>query len=230
MLLGVGLSIAVAVRISGAVASRFVGTRHGDRGRLRIYPGALFVAAACVLVSRLVDFQPGYLYGVIAGFAFTAPLSREEDGRNAARVGVAGLAVTVVCWLLLSPVRDLMDAPEPGFLLVLVEAFLAAMFVGGLQALVLGFLPLRFLPGQKVWQLSRPVWAALFGIGVFGLLQVLLHPESSYEGSVLTMVVLFVVFAAASIAFWAYFRGRPSEGSLDDAEVAVEDAHHIEAQ
>jgi hypothetical protein len=230
MVLGVGLSIAVAVLISGAVARRFVGARHGDRGRLRIYPGALFVAAACVLVSRLVDFQPGYLYGVIAGFAFTAPLSRDEDGRNAARVAAAGLAVTVVCWLLLSPVRELMDDPEPSFLLVLVEAFLAAMFVGGLQALVFGFLPLRFLPGQKVWQWSRPVWAALFGIGVFGFLQVLLHPESSYEGSVVTMVVLFLGFAAASIAFWAYFRGRTSERRLDDLEVPAEDADHVEAE
>jgi hypothetical protein len=91
------------------------------------------------------------------------------------------------------------------------------MFVGGLQALVFGFVPVRFLPGAKVWAWSKRVWALLFTIGMFGFLHVLLHPEDDYEGSLTTMIVLFVAFAAASGAFWAYFRYRKPAGP-DDAE------------
>jgi hypothetical protein len=194
-----------------------VTSKGGDRGTLRVYPAALVVAMACVLVSRLADFQPGYLYGIVAGFAFTTQLSREDEGRSAAFAAVAGLAASVAAWVAWIPVRDAVDGADPNVVRLILDAVLATMFVGGLQALVFGFVPVRFLPGAKVWAWSKRAWVALFAIGTFGFLHVLLHPEDEYDGSVTTMVVLFVSFSLASGAFWAYFRYRTPEQQPDEA-------------
>jgi hypothetical protein len=182
-----------------------------------VYPAALVVALACVLVSRLADFQPGYLYGIVAGFAFTAQLSRDDEGRSAAFAAVAGLSVSIVAWFAWIPVRDAADGADPDLVVLILDAFLATMFVGGLQALVFGFVPIRFLPGAKVWAWSKRAWALLFAIGSFGFLHVLLHPEDEYEGSLTTMIVLFVAFCVASGAFWAYFRYRTATPEQDEA-------------
>jgi hypothetical protein len=206
--LGVTGAIAAAVLIAAWAARRYAADHGGADGSLRVYPAALLVALVCVVISRLADFQPGYLYGIVAGFVFVAELSRAHDGRAAAFAAVVGLVASVAAWFAWVPVRDAVDGADPNAAALVLDALLATMFVGGLQALVFGFVPIRFLPGAKVWAWSKPAWAALFGIGAFGFLHILLHPTEDYEGSVTTMVVLFAGFALASGAFWAYFRFR----------------------
>ncbi|MGH2407821.1 MAG: hypothetical protein ACRDF7_07085, partial [Candidatus Limnocylindrales bacterium] len=74
---------------------RAIHRQIGDRGRLRAVPGTLLVAAACVLLSRIVGFLPGYLYGLILGYQFARQLDGPEDGRaHALGAGwMLGLAV-----------------------------------------------------------------------------------------------------------------------------------------
>ncbi len=73
-------------------------------------------------------------------------------------------------------------------------------------------MPLRFLPGGTLVQWSRAAWGVLFGVAVFGLLEVMLRPESSsvHTGTtaVLTAAVLFVLFGGVSVAFRVYFTRR----------------------
>jgi hypothetical protein len=214
MVAGVGLAIAASVLVLGWAMRRYRAAGPSDRGVLRAYPAALVVALACVIVSRIAGFQPGYLYGIVAGFVFTSALSRHDEGRSTAYAAIVGLVVSLLAWIAWVPIKGSVE--DGGNVVTLtLDAFLAAMFIGGLQALVFGFIPLRFLPGAKVWAWSKVAWVALFAIGSFGFLHVLLHPEDEYTGSVTTMIVLFVAFTAVSVAFWAYFRRRsPSTGEL----------------
>jgi hypothetical protein len=219
MVLGVGLAIGVAVLVGGTASRRFVKRVRGDEGKLRAYPAALLVAIVCVVISRVASFQPGYLYGIVAGIAFTASLTKEDEGKAAARAALAGLVASVVAWIVWIPIGNSASGADANIVVLTLDAFLAAMFVGGLQALVFGFVPVRYLPGAKVWAWSKPVWLLLFGVGSFGFLHVLLHPESDYDGSLETMLVLFLAFATASGAFWAYFRLRTPKPKAAEAPV-----------
>lgn len=219
MVLGIGLAIGIAVLVGGTASRRFVKKIKGDEGKLRAYPAALIVALVCVLISRIANFQPGYLYGIVAGIAFTASLATDEDGKSAARAAVAGLVAAVVAWIVWIPIGNSASGADANIVVLTLDAFLAAMFVGGLQALVFGFVPIRYLPGAKVWAWSKAVWLLLFGIGSFGFLHVLLHPDSGYDGSLEVMLVLFLVFATASGAFWAYFRFRTPKAEPAEAPV-----------
>jgi hypothetical protein len=103
--LAVVLSILVGVAVGGAVGTVYRRLRHHPvEARPHALPAGLAVAAICVLISRLSSFEPGYLYGVIAGLAFQGTLPKHEQGHTVAIAAIAGLSIAVVAWLLWIPV------------------------------------------------------------------------------------------------------------------------------
>ena len=215
LILGIVLATLVGALFGGVTAGLYRrSTRKDETWRLHGLPSGLLVAGVCVLVSRLSGFQPGYLYGLIGGVAFAGSLTAREEGHATLVASVVTLLIAVTAWLVWVPIHDIASRSQtaPGFFVVLVENLLAAVFVGGLVGLVIGLVPLRFLPGEKLATWHRGIWALVFAISVFGLVQIMLRPQSAaaHAASVpfWTTVGLFLAFGAASTAFWGYFRVR----------------------
>jgi hypothetical protein len=211
--LAVVLSILVGVAVGGAVGAVYRRLRrHAVEVRLHALPAGLAVAAICVLISRLSSFEPGYLYGVIAGLAFQGTLPQPEQGHTVALAAIAGLGIAVVAWLLWIPVGRAAAVHGASFPVVLLADLLGSVFVGGLVGNVIGLMPLRFLPGGTLIEWNRGAWAATFGIAVFGLIEVELRPQSAsaHPGSapVVTAVVLFVFFGGITAGLRWYFSRR----------------------
>jgi hypothetical protein len=212
-----GLVVALVVvtlgfNLPGLLHLRFV---HGEMPRLRVLPWTLPIAAACVLVSRLADVHPGYVYGLLAGYTFEGEFSKRAEGRAAAFSTAVLFVLSIIAWLAWTPVKAAAEQPGAGFGVLVLDAMLAMIFVVGLETMAFGLVPLRFLDGEKIVSWSRLVWALLFAAGVFGLLHVLLNPSSGYlataRGGVVTLILLFAAFGTASFAMWAYFRYRRSK-------------------
>ncbi|HVF03851.1 MAG TPA: FGLLP motif-containing membrane protein [Frankiaceae bacterium] len=212
LLLVAGLALAaVALSLLAAAPGHlYVRRRYGDGARLALYPLGLAVAAFCVLVSRLTSFEPGYLYGVVAGFAVARELRTDEKGRLSLVTSGALLAVAAAAFAVRVPVHDAV-LRGGGWPLALLDTVLAALFAAGVEANVLGLLPLRFLPGETLYRWSRAVWGAVFGVNVFAFLHALSAAagDARTGASVVTAAALFGVFATVSVTFWAYFRFRP---------------------
>jgi hypothetical protein len=214
------LVITVVFDLPGIIHVRL---KHGHTAALRTLPWSLAVAALCVLVSRLAHFQPGYLYGLVAGLAVQGELSQRQHGKSLAIAAAGMFAVSLVAWFAWLPVRALASQPGAPWWALAADAALAVTFVCGLETMIFGLLPMRFLDGHKIYAWSRPVWAVLFGLGLFGLIQVLLTPRSGYVGrsiggNELIIGGLLLGFALASIAFWSYFRFRPARGDPETAK------------
>jgi hypothetical protein len=79
------------------------------RARFQLFPIALAFGVACVLLTRWMDFHPGYLYGFVAGFAFLG--MEAETPRRWALLVLAGsgalLAASLAAWGLAVPVSRL---------------------------------------------------------------------------------------------------------------------------
>ncbi len=211
--LAVVLAILAGVLVGGMVGAVYRRLRHQHvEPRLHALPAGLAVAAACVLVSRLSSFAPGYLYGVIAGLAFQGTLAKREQGHTVALGAIAGLLVAVAAWLIWIPVGQSARVPGAPFGIVLLADLLAAVFVGGLVGQVISLMPLAFLPGGTLLQWSRAAWAATFAVAVFGLIEVELRPQSTaaHPGGapVVTAVLLFVLFGGGTAALRLYFSRR----------------------
>jgi hypothetical protein len=205
MLAGIVL-VTAAFAIPVVLAHR----RIGDRPSLKVVPISLLIGVVCVLLSRLTGFQPGYLYGLLIGLAFARELSAADEGRATAIATGLMLAVAFGAWVALGALPD-----GEAFGQVAARTALAALMVAGLEGVVFGLLPMRFLLGEPLYAWNRLLWGALLGLGAFAFFHILINPASGYLSDtsrtpLFTVLALLIGFSAVSVAFWAWFRFRPS--------------------
>ncbi len=213
LFIGAVLAIVAGVTVSALAAGIYRSTNHHvGHWRLRALPSALLIAVACVLVSRITDFQPGYLYGLIGGVVFTGRLNAVQEGHEVAVASLGTLAASIAAWLLWVPVSSAAAADPSNFGLALSENFLAALFLSGMVGLVISLVPLRFLPGERLAQWHWGAWAALFGVACLAVIEVMLRPQTRPAHQSFapfwTTLGLFLAFGVASVLFWAYFKVR----------------------
>ncbi len=215
---GILLSILVAALVAVVGGWVFRSSTHRPRDwYLQAIPSALLITVVCVVISRVTGFQPGYLYGVLGGAVFAAAMDRRSDGKAEVTVTLTVLAVALGAWVAFEPVTRLADGSSVAFWLLSTDAFLAALFIGGIEGLLFGLIPLRFLPGYRVKDWTWFVWVPVMGMVLFTFVHVLLMPEAGYLGrsttaSVTLTLALFVAFGVGSGLFWLWFRLRPTPG------------------
>jgi TolB protein len=181
--------------------------RTGDSARIVAFPGALLISALTVGASRIVAFQPGYLYGNLTG-ASADDMSIQRKGRMQA-VGLAvTLAVSFCAWGLWSLVADAAAGGSPSLIVVVVDAVLAACFVGGVGSVLFALLPMRWVEGYDIMRASRWMWIALTVPTTFAFVHFLLKPSKGTGDSLVLPAIMFFAFGAISVGFWAYFRFR----------------------
>ncbi len=228
--LAVGLLAAIVVTtlVFELPIGAYLRRATGEVVFLRTFPGALVVAVGLLAMSRVADFQPGYVYGIFAGYALIGAgrVSRASDGRSVALASVCLGVVSVAAWLAWTPVNDAAQQ-DPGVGILILDSVLVAIFVAGLETLAIGLAPVRFLDGHKLASWSRPLWLLVQGVAMFGFVYVLLRPETggletSGEAPVVGMLALFTAFGVASALFWAYFRFRSDHDAAPAAPVQDE--------
>jgi hypothetical protein len=205
----VGLALGLLLTLASYAIPLFLLARgQGLRLSAQALPGTLFIAVLCVILSRLANFQPGYLYGLIIGFGFSRELSKLEEGRLEGIATATALGAAVLAWIALPGVRA---GSGVGLVGIVLETALATLVVAGLEGAVFGMLPLRFLPGERVRAWNARFWMGLVGVAAFAFFHILLNPSSGYlaeseRTSMVTVVGLLIVFGVGSVLFWAYFR------------------------
>lgn len=220
--LGLGLTMAVllttlAYEVPGQQL-RFWLTE--ERAVLRTLPLALLIALVCAAVSRVADFQPGYVYGLIAGYpAMAAAVAERAEGRRTEAKGVlAGVGVTLmvslIAWLLWNRVDAAAESPGAGFGTLVLDATLAATTLMGLQTVLFRLIPLRLLDGLALAGWSRTLWAAVYLPTTLAYLVVLIREsEPVTSAAIAKAIALFVGFGVLSLAYWAWVSRVSSPGS-----------------
>jgi hypothetical protein len=226
--------VAVVLEMPGGFYSRWK-RRTGDRSRdhkqhepqWRVLPAALFVAGFLAVLSRLADFSPPYVYGLIAVYIgadrvlknLNSKEAEEERGRRTLIGMFCLFAASVVAWLVWTPLdRAFHHQGLEGFGWLVLDAFLATFFLLALEAVVFGMIPLTFLKGQEVWRWEPAMWIAVFLPVAFVYLNVQfvagageavdLSMREILLAKMVKAAVLFVIFGILSFAFWAYFHPR----------------------
>jgi hypothetical protein len=234
--------IATLVAFSvGAIVSWFISKtfrrlhKYPSHTYLRALPMGLVIAAACVAVSRLSHFEPGYLYGVVISIAFIESIEDRHSAHLIAISTLSTLAVAVLAWFAWIPMNHLALEKGSDFVEVILDDALASIFVGGLMGTAIGLLPLEGMPGGHLSKWRKDVWGVIFFIALFLLIEVELNPASgpTHPGGapVMTAIVLFVIFGGLSVGLHRYFVRRSASKERETSttpviqNAVVEDQH-----
>lgn len=215
LFLGICVALLVMAVLFSLPADIGIRRQFGEWGKLNFLPGSVIVTIVMVVACRLFEFQPGFFYGALAGLAFRSALSEDVQGKMTAANWVFSLVISVGAFFLRVPVSAAAAESGSSIWWIGLEICLALIFLWGIEGLAVGMLPMRFLDGRKVFRWSKTAWAALFFLGIFATVHVLLRPGSGYVGSTsgevrFGVMLLFTLFGLGSAAFWAYFRFRPA--------------------
>jgi len=207
-----GLTLTTFLYEGGQVV--FSTRAFGLPGAIRAYPIALVIAAASVLLSRLIELNPGVIFGFVAGAALAGGgIGRREEGLIVFVPMLGVLGVSVAALALVDPLRSFSES-HPGAWSSLPETAAVAVFVGGAESVLLSLIPLTFNDGQKVWTWNRYAWAVLALPASFLFFHVIVNRHESY-GSLLGgansgALLIALAFLAIAMATWLYFRLRNS--------------------
>jgi hypothetical protein len=213
LLLSLLAGIAVSTYAFDGIQVLLAERRFGLDARILFYPFAILVACVSVLISRVVDVQPGIIYGFVAAATLTSAATLDErvEGQIIYISTLIFLGVALLSWVLVSPFRAWSE--DGSFLGALLETVAVSVFVGGIQGILFTIVPLDFLDGRKLWELSKLAWVSIAVPVTFLFLHVILNPHGDFEspiestslgGLMVTCVVIWLLTAAV----WLFFRQR----------------------
>lgn len=182
--------------------------------------GSLVLILVAVILSRLVGFEPGMVFGLVMGLAFGVTLARAQD----VRVTLLGIGWAIAVGLLGWVGFSLLAGVE-GWLPVLVAETFSGIAVGSLAALPVALLPLRGLDGETLFSWNRWIWAGVYGLGLLMFFIVLMPMPFSWGevgAPLVTWLSLYLAYAALAFGVWAWFRfQKPKTPSAEPVDTAA---------
>lgn len=179
---------------------------------VRFRYGSLLIVVGAVVFSRLTGFEPGMVFGLVVGLTLGVTLATAASAKLTLTGLGYSLAVSLTGWLAFSLLGPVLG-DDPGFLGVFLLETLSGFAIGGFVSLPLTLLPLDAFDGGTLFAWRKSVWAAAYVVGLSAFLLILLPLPSSW-GTVQTPLAAWLAaylgFALFAVAFWAYFRLRPT--------------------
>ncbi len=184
-------------------------------------PASLLVVAASVLLTRLTGFEPGIIFGAIAGLSFGAITGKAGKARSVLIGAAWAFGLAIAAWIVYGFVAQYSGTSMPATLLV---ETLTSLTIGGIVALPLGLLPVRGMGGHAVWQWNKWVWTACYGIGLLAFFLILMPMPFSWREvgwDLRAWIGAYLLYAGFAVILWLIMT-RPWQKPVaaDDAEGA----------
>lgn len=205
IVLALAIGLFVVGFLASAVTGAVVGRRWGLRTVIEIQPLGIILAVVGVLISRLLDFSPGILIGLLIGIALVGKVTKADEGRTAIVKAAVVWVFSVLAWGLYS----ILSGPLTGssFAGNLTVETMVAITAEGLTALLIGLLPFKFLEGSAIWNHNKILWAAIWlAAAASWVLIVLPQNFGAIQGSLWIWGVVVGAFAVVALAVYFIFR------------------------
>lgn len=163
-------------------------------------PLSLALVAAAVVFTRMTGFEPGIIFGLVAGVGFTALVGAAAEARATLAPLAYGAVVALLAWAAYHFVDD-----ATGTMGVFVAESLSAAAVAGLAALPIALFPVAGMPGASVFAWNRRVWAGCYAFGLFAFFVVLLPTPYAWDEvgwSLKGWVLAYVAYLAVALVMW----------------------------
>jgi hypothetical protein len=188
---------------------------YRQEAAVRIFPVAVVIALISVVVSRFSGFEPGVIYGFVGVAVLLRPstMSSTETARTVYLPAIIILALSVLCWLAIGPLREAMADDGGSFLQHFFEGVMVAIFIGGIEGLFFNMLPVTFMDGDKIFKWNRLIWLLTMGIVTLLFWEVLLNDQRAYfdalkETTLQIALVMGGLCLGLTLGAWTFFKLR----------------------
>ena len=172
--------------------------------RYTFKPATLVLVVVAVAFTRVTGFEPGIIFGLVAGVGFGALVSRSQEAWAALVSLGYGAAAGLVAWFGYGVGGD----PE-GVIGTFVSEALAGTAIAGLAALPIALFPLPGMPGHAVFAWSRARWAVCYGFGLAGFFLVLMPTPFAWDQvgwSLRAWVLAYLGYLGVAVLAWGLLR------------------------
>jgi hypothetical protein len=221
------LGIGFVTYLSGGGEALVANRRLKAPASVRLYIAAVVIAIVCVVASRLMDFQPGILYGFVASnlILSSVVLSRRQSAQVVLVPTLALLAVSLLAWLVLLFLRP---AAETGgaWWLSLIEVVVVTIFVAGLEGVFYAMIPITFMDGATVLEWSKLGWALVFGTATFLFWHLLLNQNDAYldalrQTRVVVALGLVLLYGLVTLGTWLFFKAWNRRADVRETQAGL---------
>jgi hypothetical protein len=191
--------------------------------RYTFRPLSLLVVAGAVTLSRLTGFQPGIIFGLVAGISFVALQTRRERATETLVPLGYAFVVSMLAWAAYS----ILGEQTGGSGLFASEA-LAAAVAAGLASLPLVLLPVHRLPGRSVFEWSRWAWAGSYALALMGFFVVLMPMPTAWSEVHASLAVWlggYVAYVVVAGIAWFAIRERELVVEPENAPAELDSQH-----
>jgi len=212
LFLGLAIALAIVSYLTNAVVSRIMRGRWRVDVEVRLRPLGLILTVVGVVVSRLFDFSPGFLIGLVLGLVISEKHLAKQAWRAVLLRSSILLGVALLAWFAFS----LFDVKQEGgtFASELAIETLVAITTEAVVGLMVELLPLKLLEGEKLYEKSKVLWGALYLLAVFIFVVAVVPWEGNWAelgSSLWTWIGIVVGFGIVATGIYLYFRIRGHE-------------------
>lgn len=189
-------------------------------------PASLIIVVLAVVFTRLTGFEPGIIFGLVAGVAFAVGAGKARQAAMVLTTLGYAFALALLAWILYGLLGGGADGAESAWQVFVLET-LSAIAVGGMAALPVALIPLRGMAGHAVWAWRRGVWAVAYAVGLFAFFIVLMPMPFSWGGVSLDLwawIGMYLLYAVVAVVAWLVVTRpwRRDEERADDSPAVPE--------
>lgn len=193
---------------------------------IELQPFGLVLALLGVVLSRLLDFAPGLLIGLVLCLSLSASATEKDEIRYVFLWASTVLGLSIVGWVGYSIMSGLV-APET-FGGALLDDTLVAVATAGVSALVIGLLPIGYLDGRTLFLNSKLKWLFSYLVVLVAFFVIVVPSGTLWggiQGPFWIWLTILLAFAAVCVGVYLWFRAHPGDEEvidIRDGEVADE--------
>ncbi len=222
-LLAVTLAFSVGlVSFSGDIARRIAARFWREQSSFHVYPVNLVIAAATVVLSRVVHLTPGIVFGTPGGANVEETSNPEKQARRDVTLSVLSIAVLAILgtlgWASTGVVVSSLDVVLENRVAMVVAGILnvitnlgLAIFLIALETSFYEMLPFAYSSGRPIFERNKFLWVVMFLPISFLFAHAVANPQYGFLDSFAESNVRFLWFTMAvmvgvTFSLWFYFK------------------------
>ncbi|MEO6533753.1 MAG: hypothetical protein ABIO06_09295 [Pseudolysinimonas sp.] len=228
LFLGLAIALAIVSYGTNAIVSRVMQGRWKVDVEVSLRPLGLILTVVGVVISRLLDFSPGFLIGLVLGLVIAEKHLAKQAWRAVMLRSSILLGLALIAWLAFS----LFDAKEEGgtFGSELAVETLVAITTEAIVGLLIELLPIKLLEGEKLYEKSKVIWGSFYLLAIVIFVVAVVPWEGNWAElgtSLWAWIGIVVGFGIVATGIYLYFRIRGHEEHEEHKLTDVDEDHLV---